>query len=291
MAFKRFDGFSGSAPQKKIDEGVPVCPFCGKYPHWLLELESGLFKPVVATCMCEKCGAKVKMGSKKLEFNDFVDVFDLGNVNKSNLQLSARYTMEELRAVAQEIAPESTPVAGQTATEANTPARKKSLMDEEFDGERPTLVFDGGCGDILFIFEDRLIIRHKGVANFLAMGLKGDKTIYYGDLTSVQFKKAGFTPGYIQFSLAGGREDRGGVSSATSDENSITLISDTNVEAEKTVSFINKKIREVKTAVSRPQVVSNVSSADELLKFKQLLDAGVITQEEFDAKKKQLLGL
>ena len=33
------------------------------------------------------------------------------------------------------------------------------------------------------------------------------------------------------------------------------------------------------------------SEADEILKFKQLLDAGVITQEEFDAKKKQLLGL
>jgi len=34
-----------------------------------------------------------------------------------------------------------------------------------------------------------------------------------------------------------------------------------------------------------------MSEADELLKFKQLLDAGAITQEEFDAKKKQLLGL
>ena len=33
------------------------------------------------------------------------------------------------------------------------------------------------------------------------------------------------------------------------------------------------------------------SNADELKKFKELLDAGVITQEEFDAKKKQLLGL
>ena len=33
------------------------------------------------------------------------------------------------------------------------------------------------------------------------------------------------------------------------------------------------------------------SNADELKKFKDLLDAGVITQEEFDAKKKQLLGL
>ena len=36
---------------------------------------------------------------------------------------------------------------------------------------------------------------------------------------------------------------------------------------------------------------SAVSSADELKKYKELLDSGVITQEEFDAKKKQLLGL
>ena len=35
----------------------------------------------------------------------------------------------------------------------------------------------------------------------------------------------------------------------------------------------------------------NLSNAEELKKFKELFDAGVITQEEFDAKKKQLLGL
>ena len=33
------------------------------------------------------------------------------------------------------------------------------------------------------------------------------------------------------------------------------------------------------------------SNADELKKYKNLLDSGVITQEEFDSKKKQLLGL
>lgn len=33
------------------------------------------------------------------------------------------------------------------------------------------------------------------------------------------------------------------------------------------------------------------SEADELLKFKELLDKGIITQEEFDGKKKQILGL
>lgn len=34
-----------------------------------------------------------------------------------------------------------------------------------------------------------------------------------------------------------------------------------------------------------------LSSADEIKKYKDLLDSGVITQEEFDEKKKQLLGL
>lgn len=36
---------------------------------------------------------------------------------------------------------------------------------------------------------------------------------------------------------------------------------------------------------------NTISAADELKKFKELLDMGAITQEEFDAKKKQLLGL
>ena len=39
------------------------------------------------------------------------------------------------------------------------------------------------------------------------------------------------------------------------------------------------------------QLLAQSSVADELLKFKQLLDAGAITQEEYDAKKKQLLNL
>ena len=41
------------------------------------------------------------------------------------------------------------------------------------------------------------------------------------------------------------------------------------------------------TSTSAP----TISAADELKKFKELLDSGIISQEEFDAKKKQLLGL
>lgn len=41
-----------------------------------------------------------------------------------------------------------------------------------------------------------------------------------------------------------------------------------------------------------PAAPASVSeAADDLMKLKELLDAGILTQEEFDAKKKQLLGL
>ena len=36
---------------------------------------------------------------------------------------------------------------------------------------------------------------------------------------------------------------------------------------------------------------NQTSGADEIMKYKNLLDQGIITQEEFDAKKKQILGL
>lgn len=47
--------------------------------------------------------------------------------------------------------------------------------------------------------------------------------------------------------------------------------------------------RQDKTAATTIQ--QEQSHADELKKYKDLLDSGIISQEEFDAKKKQLLGL
>ncbi len=66
--------------------------------------------------------------------------------------------------------------------------------------------------------------------------------------------------------------------------------------ADEFVAAANKAIEENKKsnkAIPAPSttVVQNTSNADELKKYKDLLDSGVITQEEFDAKKKQLLGL
>ena len=42
---------------------------------------------------------------------------------------------------------------------------------------------------------------------------------------------------------------------------------------------------------SNVQAQDQTSGADEILKYKNLLDAGIITSEEFEAKKKQILNL
>jgi predicted Zn-dependent peptidase len=61
---------------------------------------------------------------------------------------------------------------------------------------------------------------------------------------------------------------------------------------EEVQKYVKQKVDEAKKQKTAPVVVAGtVSNADELKKYKELLDAGIITQEEFDAKKKQLLGL
>ena len=53
--------------------------------------------------------------------------------------------------------------------------------------------------------------------------------------------------------------------------------------------LISKRQNETQQKNEQANVQPQISSADELLKYKQLLDLGIISQEEFEAKKKELL--
>ncbi len=58
------------------------------------------------------------------------------------------------------------------------------------------------------------------------------------------------------------------------------------------ISFVKRSPLIAPTVSEQPQVVNNIqetSNADELLKYKNLLDQGAITQEEYDKKKSELL--
>ena len=65
-----------------------------------------------------------------------------------------------------------------------------------------------------------------------------------------------------------------------------------NEEAMKIKSYVEEQIMNYANNKSGTTIVQQPASpAEELKKMKELLDMGIITQEEFDAKKKQLLGL
>ena len=61
--------------------------------------------------------------------------------------------------------------------------------------------------------------------------------------------------------------------------------------ADRVAAEFQKMIGTVDGEKSADTIGNPLSDADELRKFKSLLDDGIITQEEFDAKKKQLLNL
>lgn len=136
------------------------------------------------------------------------------------------------------------------------------------------------------VITDTGVIIKRGVKGFLLGGgmLRGDKTIPYSSIVAVQLKKAGMTAGYLQLTLKGGSEAKGGLFQSTRDENSI------NFHLRKNKEFIEaKELIEQKIAIGSTPV--KTSELDELEKLASLKDKGIITDEEFNAKKKQLLGL
>jgi len=158
---------------------------------------------------------------------------------------------------------------------------------EEEQANPNLFVFKGIKTKVLL---DGMFIRitRAGTLSAFFHGIDGTKSIHIPNITAVQLKEPGATAGYIQFTLKGGNEDTGGVFSALSDENSIMFDHDELEKARAIKSYIERILTDTH---SQPSPVTQLSPADEIRQYKQLLDDGIITQEEFDAKKKQLLGI
>lgn len=148
-----------------------------------------------------------------------------------------------------------------------------------------------GVNSNLEVFEDKLTITPSGVLGFLTKGLKGAKTIPFSSITAVQYRKAGpIVAGFIQFTIPGGNEGRGGVFDAVFDENTFMFCKsfdgrDVNEEAEKINNYIDSQIKLFKS----PQNAQPAGIADELKKLADLRGQGVLSEEEFQQAKKKLL--
>ncbi len=146
-----------------------------------------------------------------------------------------------------------------------------------------------GVQDLLEVFEDRVTITPKGVLGFLNKGIKGTKEIPFTSIVAVQFKEAGAVfSGYLQFTIPGGNESKGGIFAATKDENTFMFAqAKNNAQAKEIKEYIDGAIRRSRA----PQAAVPVTNlSDELLKLGQLRGKGVLSEDEFQAAKKKLIG-
>ena len=157
--------------------------------------------------------------------------------------------------------------------------------------EVPVYELNGGMTKILRVYNDRVSLQIiKNLRSFMTSNFfGGTKEIFYSDIIGVQYKEAGsVVAGSIQFETASGR-----AKDNFNNENSFTF-SDAYLKNEvalQVVNFVRAKVREARMPQAAPvQVVQQASAADELKKLKDLFDAGVLSQEEFDEQKKKILG-
>lgn len=180
----------------------------------------------------------------------------------------------------------------------SVPKKAKTKKEKMAPGFRPTTeegviyAVQGVRGRFLRVYDDKCVITVKpGFGSLITHNVTdGEKTIYFVDCVGVQFKEAGALIGYLQLETASalGNNRRDNFFAENSFTFDITTIS--NEDMKTVVNFIKEKIDQLKKRQNNPNA-SSISSADELKKYKDLFDAGVLTQEEFEQKKKELLHL
>ncbi len=146
-----------------------------------------------------------------------------------------------------------------------------------------------GVQDILEVFEDRVAITPKGILGFPNKGIKGTKEIPFQSIFAIQFKEAGAVfSGYIQFTIPGGFESRGGILAAAKDENTFMFAGTTNnAMAIEIKTYVDSAVKKLRTSQAN---LSTTNLSDELQKLAALKQQGLLSDEEFQAAKKRLIG-
>ncbi|WP_137024933.1 PspC domain-containing protein [Synechococcus sp. UW179A] len=144
-----------------------------------------------------------------------------------------------------------------------------------------------GVGEDLVVFSDKVTITPRGALGFLSKGISGTKTIPFRSVTAIQFREAGSVfSGFIQFTLPGGNESRGGVFAAAQDENTFMFAGlEKNNEADIIRRFIDEQIDRYHEKPS----LSGGGLAAELQELAALSSKGVLSEDEFIAAKDRLI--
>ena len=137
----------------------------------------------------------------------------------------------------------------------------------------------------LEVYRDKVIFARKGIRN-----VTNAKIVYLQDITSVELKEPTLlSAGYIQVNFAG--KSLSGDPDAGKDEYSIPISFKGMMPRAIPVWKCMNKLLDEQKKMARTSQLPPFSVADEILKLKELCDKGILTEDEFIAKKKQLLNL
>lgn len=143
-----------------------------------------------------------------------------------------------------------------------------------------------GINGQLELYVDKIVIKRKGILSFMTQGLKGDKDILLSSISSIQLKNASMlTNGYIQFAFMGGQEGKRGLFQATQDENTVMF------DRKQQPDFDALKTRFEALRSQGTQAQGGGSNVDALERLAALREKGILTDEEFAAEKRRILGL
>ncbi|WPD20166.1 SHOCT domain-containing protein [Thermaerobacter composti] len=142
-----------------------------------------------------------------------------------------------------------------------------------------------GANGELVVTPKKVVIVRRGILQ----GHRGNKEIAIKSITAVQLKRAGTVfSGYLQIAYSGSTESKSySIFDAAKDENTVMFTKDQE-EAFLRAKELIEQYRE--QAAPMPHPTATTSTADELAKLADLVERGFLTRDEFEAKKKQLLG-
>lgn len=150
----------------------------------------------------------------------------------------------------------------------------------EVKGHNGTVVWDGTF----------VTIRRTGFLARASIG-KGEKRIPLTSINAVQWKPAGaLVNGFIQFTLSGGNESKSKFGyqtvDASKDENSVIFIK----KQMPSFEALRVEIEHAIANLSSPSMSAPPDHLSQLRQLAELRDSGVLSEDEFSAKKAEILG-
>lgn len=257
------------------------CPICGNSAGGLLSI-----KLIDKQPLCSECGVKVRID-------------DISKINAMTVEQAKEYLAFRDRNIQayQDFKVTREVKFGKFALRVDD-EQGIWYCDVKSPLKPPVIFTFEELVDFDYSEDDETVVKKDGIARAVVGGvLLGGVGAVVGAITGTSHEKSTIKKMSVNFTVDNRNIEKLTFNALPSDTKRGSLVYKAVLQEIDKVLFvlndISQKAQKTREASVAPEetVSATVSVADEILKFKQLLDMGVITQEEFDAKKKQLLGI